>query len=85
VDFNYLTCIIFLPVAGAILIAFVPHLSPRGIKWLAAVFTFIPLALSIYLFTIFDRSAEMAGVMQFEESLSWIPAINANYHLGVDG
>ena len=84
-DFNYLTTIIFLPAVGALLIAFLPRLSPRGVRWLAAVFTFIPLALSIYLFTIFDRSAEMAGVMQFEESLSWIPAINANYHLGVDG
>jgi NADH-quinone oxidoreductase subunit M len=85
VDFNYLTTIIFLPAVGALLIAFLPRLSPRGVRWLAAVFTFIPLALSIYLFTIFDRSAEMVGVMQFEESLSWIPAINANYHLGVDG
>ncbi len=27
----------------------------------------------------------MAGTMQFEEVVSWIPAINANYHLGVDG
>jgi NADH-quinone oxidoreductase subunit M len=85
VDFNYLTWIIFLPALGALIIAFLPRLSPRGVRWLAAVFTFIPLALSIYLFTIFDRSAEMAGVMQFEESLSWIPAIGANYHLGVDG
>jgi len=84
-DFNYLTWIIFLPALGALIIAFLPRLSPRGVRWLAAVFTFIPLALSIYLFTIFDRSAEMAGVMQFEESLSWIPSIGANYHLGVDG
>ncbi len=84
-DFNYLTTIIFLPALGALLIAFVPRLSARGVRWLAAVFTFIPLALSIYLFAIFDRSAGMAGVMQFEESLSWIPAIGANYHLGVDG
>jgi NADH-quinone oxidoreductase subunit M len=85
VDFNWLTTIIFLPALGALLIAFVPRLSARGVRWLAAVFTFIPLALSIYLFAIFDRSAGMAGVMQFEESVSWIPAIGANYHLGVDG
>jgi len=85
VDFNWLTTIIFLPALGALLIAFMPRLSSRGVRWLAAVFTFIPLVLSIYLFTIFDRSAGMAGVMQFEESVSWIPAINANYHLGVDG
>ena len=81
-DFNYLTTIIFLPVAGAILIAFIPGLSQRAIKWLAALFTFVPLALAIYLFAIFDRSL---GGIQFEEKFSWIPAINAHYHLGVDG
>jgi len=81
-DFNYLSWIIFLPAVGAILIAFVPRLSPKKIKSLAAIFTFVPLALSIYLFAIFDRSS---GAIQFEETLSWIPAIGANYHLGVDG
>jgi NADH-quinone oxidoreductase subunit M len=82
-DFNYLSAIVFLPVVGAILIAFIPGLSGRAIKWLAAAFTFVSLALSLYLFAIFDRS--LAGVIQFEENLSWIPAINAYYHLGVDG
>ncbi len=80
--FSYLTWIVFLPVVGAILIAFIPRLSERLIKWLAAIFTFFPLALSLYLFAIFDRSS---GGIQFEEKLSWIPAIGANYHLGVDG
>lgn len=84
-SFNYLTWIIFLPAVGAILIAFLPGLSSRAIKWLAAVFTFFPLALSIYIFSIFDRSLGAAGTIQFEEQLSWIPAINAFYHVGVDG
>jgi len=82
VDFNYLSTIIFLPALGAVLIAFIPGLSGRLIKWLAAIFTLVPLALSVYLFAIFDRAS---GAIQFEEKLSWIPAINANYHLGVDG
>jgi len=82
VDFNYLTTIIFLPALGAVIIAFIPGLSGRVIKWLSAIFTFVPLALSIYLFAIFDRAS---GAIQFEEKLSWIPAINAHYHLGVDG
>jgi NADH-quinone oxidoreductase subunit M len=81
-DFNYLTTIVFLPAVGAVLIAFLPGLTSRLIRWLSAVFTFIPLALSIHLFTIFDRSG--TGI-QFEEKFSWISAINANYHLGVDG
>jgi len=84
-DFSFISTIIFLPVVGAILIAFLPGLSPRMIKRIAAIFTFIPLALSIYVFSIFDRSLGAAGVIQFEEKLSWIPAINAHYHLGVDG
>jgi len=84
-DFNYLSTIIFLPVVGAILIAFIPGLSQRAIKCIAAIFTFFPLALSIYAFAIFDRSLGAAGVIQFEEKFSWIPAINAHYHLGVDG
>jgi NADH-quinone oxidoreductase subunit M len=81
-DFNYLSTIIFLPMLGAAVIAFIPGLSGRVIKWLSALFTFIPLALSCYLFAIFDRAS---GAIQFEEKLSWIPAINAHYHLGVDG
>lgn len=82
-SFNYLTIIIFLPAVGAALVAFWPGLSGRAVRWLSAVFTAIPLALSVYLFAIFDRSA--GGVIQFEEKLLWIPAINAHYHLGVDG
>jgi len=81
-DFNYLTTIIFLPALGAVIIAFIPGLSGRVIRWLSALFTLVPLALSIYLFAIFDRAS---GAIQFEEKLSWIPAINAHYHLGVDG
>lgn len=84
-SFNYLSVIIFLPLAGAILIAVVPNLSSRLIKWMAAVFTFVPLVLAIVLFCNFDRSLGMAGVMQFEEKASWIPLINAYYHVGVDG
>ena len=84
-DFSYLSAIIFLPLAGALIIALVPGLSPRLTRYIAAFFTLIPLGIAVFLFADFDRSASMAGVMQFEESLSWIPAINANYHLGVDG
>jgi len=35
------------------------------------------------MFAGFDRSS--GGIYQFEEKISWISAINANYHVGVDG
>ncbi len=85
VDFRYLSIIIFLPVAGAIIIALAPGLSARLTRYIATVFTFIPFAIALGLFIAFDRSAGMAGAIQFEEMATWIPAINAHYHLGVDG
>jgi NADH-quinone oxidoreductase subunit M len=84
-DFPYLTWIVFLPAIGAIIIAFLPGLSIRAIKYVAAVVTFISLVLSVIVFANFDRSIGAAGAIQFEENISWIPAINAHYHLGIDG
>jgi len=85
VDFPYLSLIIFLPVLGAILIVLLPRLTSINIKYISAAATLIPLVLSIIIFAAFDRSADMSGVIQFEQNLSWIPIINAHYHIGVDG
>ncbi len=82
---GYLTTILFLPVAGAVLIAFVLSDRERVIRWTAALFTFVPFALSVILFALFNRSPEAAGLIQFEEKALWIAPINAHYHLGVDG
>jgi len=84
-SFSYLTTIIFLPLLGAVIVAFVLGSRPRAIKWTAALFTLIPLLLSIILFVSFDRSPAAAGLIQFEEKLLWIAPLNAHYHLGVDG
>ena len=84
-NFPYLTTIVFLPVVGAILIAFIPGLSERAIRRIAAVFTFVSLALAIFLFSIFDRSPAAAGIFQFQENLAWITPLNAFYNLGADG
>jgi len=84
-SFSYLTTILFFPVVGAIIVAFFCGGRPRLIKWLSAIFTFIPLALAVFLFISFDRSLGAAGLIQFEEKLLWIAPLNAHYHLGVDG
>ena len=84
-EFSYLTAILFLPVIGIIVIAFLPKPQQKTIKITALVFTLAAFALSVAVFCLFDRSGGAIGQMQFEEKLSWIPAINAHYHLGVDG
>ena len=81
-SFNWLSTIIFLPLATALAIALIPRLPSKWVKYLAAAVTLIVLVLSVVLFIRFDRAA---SGMQFEELYSWIPALGANYHLGVDG
>lgn len=76
----FLSIILFLPALGALLIALFAK-QTKAVKITSVIFTFIPFALSVYLFVIFDRS----GGLQFEEQATWISSINAQYHLGVDG
>ena len=82
--FNYLSTIVFLPVAGAILIALFGGGRDRFTKYLAALFTIVPLILAVVIFANYDRSVA-AGVIQYEEKIAWIASLNAYYHLGVDG
>ncbi|MEE8471348.1 MAG: NADH-quinone oxidoreductase subunit M [Dehalococcoidia bacterium] len=75
-----LSIILFLPAAGAIVIALFVK-QARAIKFTAAIFTFITFALSLALFVVFDRE----GGLQFVEQVQWISSINAQYYIGVDG
>ena len=81
-DSGYLLAIILLPIAGSILIAFIPGLSERLIRYIAAVATLVSLILAVVVFAGFDQ---VLGGIQYEMKTSWISAINANFHIGVDG
>jgi len=82
-SFPYLSTIVFLPLIGAIVIALLPSATPRRIKRAAALFTVVPFILSVALFSMFDRS--LVGTPQFVEQVSWVPSIDIQYFLGIDG
>jgi NADH-quinone oxidoreductase subunit M len=84
-DFPFLSAIVFLPALGAIVIALLPRPSQTAIKATALLFTLLSFLLSISMFAQFDRSAAASGLLQFEEMLTWFPAVGSAYHLGVDG
>ena len=84
-NLNLLSWIIFLPVIGLVVIALMPKQGERTVKWVALVAALAAFILSIAVFWMFDRSSASIGLMQFEEKIPWIPAINSYYHLGVDG
>jgi len=84
-SFPYLSTILFLPVVGLVIIALWPRPQHKTIKITALIFTLASFILSVAVFYFFNRTSGAIGQIQFEEKLSWIPAINAFYHLGVDG
>jgi NADH-quinone oxidoreductase subunit M len=79
---SLLSILIWLPIVGGFAALALGTHRAKEARWLAlavAVATFI---VSIPLLTGYDAAA---GTMQFIEQHRWIAAINANYHLGVDG
>jgi NADH-quinone oxidoreductase subunit M len=79
---NLLSLILFAPVAGALVLLFVPEDQEDAHRWLAFVFALVPLGLALLLWFRFDATAPG---FQFVENYSWFSVINSNYHLGVDG
>jgi NADH-quinone oxidoreductase subunit M len=78
---HMLSWITFTPLIGAAVVALLPKENDRGIKVVAILASVFSLLLTLCVWSRFDPSA---GIM-FEETRSWIPALNVNYHLGVDG
>lgn len=79
---HLLTLILFTPLAGMALVALVPSDQKQAIRWVAFLASLVPLALSIVLW--FSYSPAIGG-FQFEQQSPWYAAINATYHVGVDG
>jgi len=80
--FSILSCIIFLPLLGALLVLATPKKNIGLIKTIATLSTAAALLFSLPLMFKFSL---FSPVMQFQEKLPWIPQINVWYHLGVDG
>ncbi len=80
-----LSLIVFLPVVGAIAVLAIPKAQESAIKWTALIFSLVTLGLAVWMAVQFDYSA--AGTYQFgtEIDTPWIEAINAHFHIAVDG
>jgi len=82
---NLLTILILLPVIGAVLtLAHQMFWKQEGqLKWLTLGFTIVNFLISLLLLA--EKGAVSASGFFFEKNVPWIKAINANYHVGVDG
>jgi NADH-quinone oxidoreductase subunit M len=78
-----ITILILLPVIGALVAAvygFTSRRNEANFKWIALGFSVATFAVSLLLI-----SRTGASGYVFEQNVSWIGAINARYHVGVDG
>ena len=78
---HLLSLLIWLPILGAVAVLALGR-QPNVARWLSVVVALLTFAISIPLWTGYQPA--VPG-MQFVEHLAWIPALNSNYALGVDG
>lgn len=68
-QFPILSLILWTPLLGVLALLFVPRAQGRLIRWIGIGTTFVPLALSAWLYAAFDLTD---GGAQFAETLRWI-------------
>ena len=88
-SFPILSVIIFLPLAGALVIALIPRRNLAAIRGTALLFALATWVASLWLVLGFlpgrDIVASAAGSFQFVEAVDWIPHFGIQYKVGADG
>jgi NADH-quinone oxidoreductase subunit M len=78
---HILSIVLFTPLAGLLVLLFIPSSNARAIKLWANAVALAGFLVSIPLVLRFDAHKDF----QFVERASWIPSLGANYHIGIDG
>src|ERR1044071_6298364 len=78
---HILSIVLFTPLAGLLVLLFIPSSNARAIKLWANFTALIRFLVSLPLVYRFDSTRDY----QFVEKASWIPTLGATYHLGIDG
>jgi NADH-quinone oxidoreductase subunit M len=81
-SFPIITVLTALPVAGALIVLALGERNKNLVRWTALAFSLAALVLTLILWFHFDRTS---GALQFQERYNWIPALNVQYHVGIDG
>jgi NADH-quinone oxidoreductase subunit M len=78
-----LTILIFLPIAGALVLLFFPREKAKAIMYATTAISGVEFVLSLPLWA--EEGFRKSGDFFFREDLPWIPSLGARYSLGVDG
>src|SRR5579863_4552105 len=78
---HILSIVLFTPLAGLLVLLFIPSSNARAIRLWANAAALIGFLVSLPLVFNFDSSKDY----QFVEKAAWIPTLGASYHIGIDG
>ncbi len=73
---------IWVPIAFGILVLALGDKRATLVRWVALLGSVVTFAITLEILAGFDTRT---AAMQFVERIPWIPALNIDYHLGVDG
>jgi len=79
---NILSHLIVLPLIGAMVLLVLPAWNAQLLRLTALSFSMITFVYSLFLWVWFDKSTAQ---FQFVQEFMWIPSLNLNFTLGIDG
>jgi NADH-quinone oxidoreductase subunit M len=80
--FPWLTVVTFAPLAGAVVLLFIPSSAVRVLRWWALLITLATLGLAVAMLSAYSTNA--AG-FQLVDRAMWVRSLNFTYLVGVDG
>lgn len=89
-NFPFLSIITLSPIVAAVIILMLPKERGENARMLALAAMILGLVLSLYVYVTYNQHLPQPGTLwadtlMFNESHAWIPQLNINYLLGVDG
>jgi NADH-quinone oxidoreductase subunit M len=78
-----LTLMVFLPLAGALVMLLIPRTEESTHKWFALLVSLVTAGIGVAVFADFDYGA--TDTLQFTVDKSWIDVIHSRYAIGIDG
>jgi NADH-quinone oxidoreductase subunit M len=82
IAFPWITTLTIVPVVGAIVLLALGGRNKVLVRWVAMAFSFVALILTLVLWHKFNT---VADGYQFQQLHSWIPSLNVEYRVGIDG
>lgn len=79
---NILTILLIIPIIGIFFLLFIPNHKKLLLKQVSLITVGLTFAYSLLIWLFFDKSLPY---FQFNDTISWIPILNINLDIGIDG